>query len=503
MAMMLSSSSSSSSLSSATVSSTALETHPSVSPVVRSIPHSRTVSFTSSTSEGMIASNLASSSSSSSAAASSASSAFPKNETHVLIDASSVRRRVANEPAASSGGGGGGGADAHVDADLGDFSLYLKSEEELKSTQKNLRQFYALQNEYIATIRQWRASKKFRGSTGSPTSEHVPIHDLSSSEETGEEAGNPSSNDQKITENAKLRRTAQRALVISFWANVLLLIIRVAAVIFTPSLLMITAVVDGSLDLLSGAVLFVTSKIMSSKHQDVHNYPVGVSRMEPLGILMFACVMFTASIQIVQEGVIRLVTESTPAPTDLISLFLILSNIVVKIFLYLYCRRVANRTESGSVDATADDHRNDIFTSSAICVGIVTTQYVWWLDAVGAILLALYIMFNWVMVSLENLKTLSGSSADPDTLRFLTYVAANHDSRIMQVDTVRAYRQGPRYWVECDIVLPPDMHLVEAHDIGESLQHALESVKDVERAFVHLDYETDHNPMNEHQRPLL
>jgi len=47
---------------------------------------------------------------------------------------------------------------------------------------------------------------------------------------------------------------------------------------------------------------------------------------------------------------------------------------------------------------------------------------------------------------------------------------------------------------QVDIVLPPDMPLRQTHDIGESLQISLEALEDVERAFVHIDWEWEHNP---------
>lgn len=72
-------------------------------------------------------------------------------------------------------------------------------------------------------------------------------------------------------------------------------------------------------------------------------------------------------------------------------------------------------------------------------------------------------------------------------------------SRFPQVDTVRAFHFGCNFLVEVDIVLPSNMPLREAHDIGESLQHRLESLADVERAFVHLDYESTHHPHSEHK----
>ena len=65
---------------------------------------------------------------------------------------------------------------------------------------------------------------------------------------------------------------------------------------------------------------------------------------------------------------------------------------------------------------------------------------------------------------------------------------------VHQVDTCRAYYAGNNLFVEVDIVLPPDTQLRDSHDIGESLQIKLESLPQVERAFVHVDYETSHRP---------
>ena len=49
-------------------------------------------------------------------------------------------------------------------------------------------------------------------------------------------------------------------------------------------------------------------------------------------------------------------------------------------------------------------------------------------------------------------------------------------------------------WKQVDIELPEDLPLKEAHAIGESLQEKLEKLSEVERAFVHLDFECEHKP---------
>lgn len=47
---------------------------------------------------------------------------------------------------------------------------------------------------------------------------------------------------------------------------------------------------------------------------------------------------------------------------------------------------------------------------------------------------------------------------------------------------------------QVDIELPEDLPLKEAHSIGETLQIKIERLPEVERAFVHLDFECDHKP---------
>ncbi len=73
-------------------------------------------------------------------------------------------------------------------------------------------------------------------------------------------------------------------------------------------------------------------------------------------------------------------------------------------------------------------------------------------------------------------------------------VCIDHDSRIDCIDTVYVYHFGMRFLVEVHIVLDADMSLRIAHDISERLQINIESLPEVERAFVHCDYESEHRP---------
>ncbi|KAE8235352.1 hypothetical protein A4X03_0g9810, partial [Tilletia caries] len=52
--------------------------------------------------------------------------------------------------------------------------------------------------------------------------------------------------------------------------------------------------------------------------------------------------------------------------------------------------------------------------------------------------------------------------------------------------------------VEVDLVMHPQTPLWLSHDVSQDLQDRIEDLPMVERAFIHVDHETDHRP--EHRK---
>ncbi|RAL63405.1 hypothetical protein DID88_003829 [Monilinia fructigena] len=96
---------------------------------------------------------------------------------------------------------------------------------------------------------------------------------------------------------------------------------------------------------------------------------------------------------------------------------------------------------------------------------------------------------------------LVGKSAPQEFLNKLVYVAVTHDPRILMIDTARAYSAGEKYYVEVDIIMAQEETLKVTHDVSQTLQRKLEGLADVERAFVHVDYDDLHDIFEEH-KPL-
>lgn len=284
----------------------------------------------------------------------------------------------------------------------------------------------------------------------------------------------------------------ERAMRFSNYANVLLLAFKVYATVKSGSLAIAASTLDSLLDLLAGAILWFTH--LSMKNFNIYKYPIGKLRVQPVGIIIFAAIMATLGFQVLVQAIEELIQNTHPdkmTSDQLVWLYTImLTATVVKFFLWLYCRTSGNEI----VRAYAQDHYFDVITNVVgLVAAVLGDAFYWWLDPVGAIVLAIYTIVNWSSTVLENAVTLVGQSAPPEFLQKLTYLVIRHP-KVKRIDTVRAYTFGVLYFVEVDIELPEDMPLKEAHTIGESLQIKLEKLPEVERAFVHLDYECDHKP---------
>jgi len=289
-------------------------------------------------------------------------------------------------------------------------------------------------------------------------------------------------------------KKAELALRISVILNIAISIVKLVATIVSGSLAVTATLVDSILDVLSQFILFYTDS--AAKSHDGRNYPVGRTRMAPLGIFVCAVLMGMASMEVVRESVVKLtdVWNESTSEDDLnlsgIVLWSMAFSFIAKFSLYIYCNRVYKVTSNDSVKAVALDHLNDVLSIAAATAAALASAHsasLNWVDPVSAIAISIYIMSEWWDTAKEQANMLVGKAASEEFLKDVRQMANNHHQD-MQVDVIRAYHFGPKYLVELEVVLPPNMTLETTHDIGMTLQHKVEAFEEVERAFVHIDY---------------
>ncbi|ORX96108.1 hypothetical protein K493DRAFT_282277 [Basidiobolus meristosporus CBS 931.73] len=280
----------------------------------------------------------------------------------------------------------------------------------------------------------------------------------------------------------------------SFAANIILFMLQLYAAIASKSLSLFATMADSFMDLFSSAVLVFAAR--AAARSNILKYPTGKARMETVGIIVFSALMGTLSLELIIEGVRTLLGRDHSPKLDTWSIVCVSIALGTKFVLFLYCRTLR---EFPAAKTFAQDHQNDLLVNGfGLTASLLGSKIYWWIDPVGALIVALVILRSWTATAYENIQLIVGKSADTNFLKKVTYIALTHHPKVLQVDTCRAYHAGYNLFVEVDIVMLPETPLYESHDIGESLQIKLETLPNVERAFVHVDYETSHAP--EHQK---
>ena len=133
------------------------------------------------------------------------------------------------------------------------------------------------------------------------------------------------------------------AIWINMIANIVLLIGKLIVVFSVPSMSVLASLVDAVLDFLSTAIVWTTTRLISSSQQDQHSYPVGRRRLEPVGVLVFSVIMITSFFQVGSESVQRLAgSDHSFIQMTIPAIGIMVGTIVIKGAAFIWCRLVNN-----------------------------------------------------------------------------------------------------------------------------------------------------------------
>lgn len=340
--------------------------------------------------------------------------------------------------------------------------------------------------------------------------------------ETASVSSHTNTDDDVYLMGVKLPSLRQLALKLSLYTNLFITLIKCVAYMQTLSLSVLAALLDSVLDVVSQLVLNYTEQHSSLQRSSAH-YPAGASRLEPIGVLTCAALMGMASFEVLRESFTSLIYHkeslavSQESERSLMSFWSMVAIVFTKLFLLWLCNIAANKRltvapahsplgaakhviqlADPTLEALAQDHWNDVLANTIAAVALLCSlrePSLWFLDPIGAILISFYIIHSWYLTGKDQIEQLTGKSAPEHLIEELMDIATKFDDR-MEVDVCRAYHFGPKFLVELEVVMPKETLLFESHDLGMELQYEIEGREEVERCFVHIDYEL--RPYDEH-----
>ncbi len=276
----------------------------------------------------------------------------------------------------------------------------------------------------------------------------------------------------------------RRAIWIAVIGNGLLAMVKGGGAWISGSTAVMATAVDSFTDVLYTA--FLAWGLSLSQQPADESHPQGHARLEPVISSVIALMMGIAGWEVARQAIGKVLGEPNQFEWGLPAAVLI-GSALVKLLMYLLVRRLAERTRSPAISASARDNLTDVFSSGTALVGVLLATWLHPLaDPIAGALVALWIFRNVIEILVENLGYLVGRSAEPELVEDIAGIVRQVDG-VLGVHRIVVDYLGPKLRVDMHIDLAADLPLHAAHEIHRQVQQNLEELDQVDLAYIHLE----------------
>lgn len=259
---------------------------------------------------------------------------------------------------------------------------------------------------------------------------------------------------------------------LSIFSNILLILLKLAAGIFTGSVSIISEAIHSSMDLMASVIAFFSIRISGLPPDKKH--PYGHGKFENVSGVIEAFLIFIAAGWIIYEAVHKIIQPENPQSLGIGSVVMLISavvNFIVSRRLY----KVAKRTDSVALEADALHLKTDVYTSLGVFVGLVLL----WIfqqpliDPIVAIIVALMILKESISLFIKAYTPLLDTKISDDEIKQIEEIINECITSDMGFHMLRTRKSGYTKYVDLHLEMPGDMTVKASHDICNHIEEKI------------------------------
>ena len=260
--------------------------------------------------------------------------------------------------------------------------------------------------------------------------------------------------------------------------------IKLFAAIDTNAASMLASLMDAMMDVAVSTLNFIALRYALKPADDDHRF--GHGKAEAVMALFQAAFLAGAAFVLLYQGFNRFFV---PAPVGEMNngiwAMLVCSGLTLT--LVLLQRWIINKTGSLAVNADQAHYRGDLLMNAAVLLALYLVQNsLLWADAVIAILIACYLLFNAAQLLRESMVHLLDEEL-PETDRQQILQHLQQMPGVLGVDQLRTRRAGPRVFVQLRLLLPQDWSLQKAHQVTDLAEQQIAALYADAEVIIHPD----------------
>lgn len=273
---------------------------------------------------------------------------------------------------------------------------------------------------------------------------------------------------QNISNFQVRERYGKFAGMVGIASNFLLFLIKITVGTLFNSIAITADAVNNLSDSGSSLVTLLGFKI-SGKPADAQ-HPYGHARMEYLSGLIVSFIIMFLGIQLIQSSIAKIIHPQV-AQFSMIFIVALIVSILIKLWQWMFYRKIGGRIHSATLIATSIDSRNDILATSVILVAAVVTHLTGInLDGYMGVTVALFILVSGVKLVMDTSNPLLGTAPTKELVdgiyqKILSYdnIIGLHDLTVHNYGVAKCFAS-----VHCEVSAGQD--IMVSHDIIDNIE---------------------------------
>ena len=288
------------------------------------------------------------------------------------------------------------------------------------------------------------------------------------------------------TDTARAERLMRSATVAALAVAVALFLAKGAAWLATGSVALFGSLIDSGLDILATGFNFVA--VRHALQPADHEHRFGHGKAEALAGLIQGAFIGGSAVFLFAQSVARVLSPE-PVEATALGIGVTLVSIVATFALVSYQSYVIRHTKSLAISADELHYRSDLLLNAAVIVALVLAGplFGWGLaDPMIGGAIAIYIAWSAFEIvrraydQLMDREFTDGERAD------IVRIATAHP-KVIALHDLRTRRSGRDAFIQLHLELDPSMRLVEAHEIADDVEVAIQGAFPEAEVIIHQD----------------
>ena len=247
--------------------------------------------------------------------------------------------------------------------------------------------------------------------------------------------------------------------------NLFLCILKITVGLITASISIVADGLNNLSDMGSSVITMIGFK-MAGKPAD-SDHPFGHGRMEYMSAFIVAMLILLVGAELFKSSLTAIIKGDASPEYSVFALVILCISILIKLWMFLFNRKLGKKIDSGALAATAQDSLNDMVATSVILISVGISMLIklpFNLDAVMGVLVSLFILYSGFGAAKDTLDQILGSPPDKQLISDIEQTIMSFDEFVGIHDLI-IHNYGPgRQFASVHVEVPQNIDIVKCHE---------------------------------------